>query len=818
MTTKENNSFLTRAAMTLLVGVFAILSSATEAWAQNDDEEEGIDYYDPTAETGQQMKKTTEWVVLSEGTLDYSDYVLGEEDTENWYYVDEDISIEENRLEVKGTVNIILKDGCTFEALRGIRVPQGSMLNIYAQKAGEGCGQLIASAEGSDDAAIGGNGGTIEMKSGEAAGTITIYGGHIAANGNIGGGNSCSKEEKDGDDFDEEEVAGEAGDGGDFGTITIYGGTISVTGSIGGGNGGEDGYDGSGSIILSWTNSTDIIHTHSFCGNIELLKDFVDNDDSEYEKGDGYSSDIFEDDITLKPLRKYTVTFAGYDPPCLEIDGISTPIRAGEEVTLLAINGYNVNTVTVTADDGTIVGVTRDYVDDSWSFTMPAQNVTITAEATRKYYNISWVQHVDINIDEDEMDPDKILEQVSGTYYMNGATIPFTVEVEDYLEIESVSVNYTDDNGVQEVSCIKVADGCYSFVMPEHDVTISVSCQQIAFMINYDEDYLEVSANATNVVTDGIVDYFMPEAEITVTSAYHSEGMVLKSLKVTQEGNIDVGCISDNNGSYTFVMPSANVAISACYAISLADATNNDDIISTAADSQKQLSVTLNNRTLHKNDLWNTLCLPFNLSAEQLADAACPLKDAVIMTLSSSEFAGGTLTLKFEAAESIEAGMPYIVKWKVADGAEGTTLDNPVFEGVTVYECDDDEAVETDYVDFIGSFSPVSLEANDKSSLYLSAGNTLYYPLESMNIGSCRAYFRLKNGITAGESATGVRAFVLDFSDEHEGEGTQGISEAEANSSRSSLSEWFTIDGRHFSGKPSVSGLYIHRGKKIVVP
>jgi hypothetical protein len=43
---------------------------------------------------------------------------------------------------------------------------------------------------------------------------------------------------------------------------------------------------------------------------------------------------------------------------------------------------------------------------------------------------------------------------------------------------------------------------------------------------------------------------------------------------------------------------------------------------------------------------------------------------------------------------------------------------------------------ETEYVDFIGAFSPVSLTANDKSVLYLGSNNTLYYPSAEMTIGA----------------------------------------------------------------------------------
>ena len=84
-------------------------------------------------------------------------------------------------------------------------------------------------------------------------------------------------------------------------------------------------------------------------------------------------------------------------------------------------------------------------------------------------------------------------------------------------------------------------------------------------------------------------------------------------------------------------------------------------------------AVKLADRTLYKDGDWNTLTLPFALSAAEIA--ASPLAGATIMTLdgTTSNLDGeGLLTLNFETAYdptiapsgSIVAGRPYIVKWK----------------------------------------------------------------------------------------------------------------------------------------------------------
>ena len=187
----------------------------------------------------------------------------------------------------------------------------------------------------------------------------------------------------------------------------------------------------------------------------------------------------------------------------------------------------------------------------------------------------------------------------------------------------------------------------------------------------------------------------------------------------------------------------------------------------------------------------------------QLAPAVVDGKPQ-LMTLKTSEFSGSTLTLNFEYATSIEAGKPYIIKW-----TSGGNRTNPSFSNVIIENVN--KAVATDYVTFAGFFSPVRLDANDKTVLYLGAGNKLYWPSANMTVGSCRAVFVL-NGLTAGDPAANARAFVLNFGDE-----STGITTTNYTNDTNSDGAWFTLDGRKLSQKPSQHGIYIKNGKKVVI-
>jgi len=196
------------------------------------------------------------------------------------------------------------------------------------------------------------------------------------------------------------------------------------------------------------------------------------------------------------------------------------------------------------------------------------------------------------------------------------------------------------------------------------------------------------------------------------------------------------------------------------------------------------------------------------------------LDGAVVKTLSSSDYDSktGILTLNFteESLTKIEAGKPYIVKWN-GDGTQNIV--SPIFKGVTISSTSATETDGSDWVDFVGTYSPTVIyeEDGEKHNLYLGNSNTLYYPTRTgFTVNACRAYFRLKNGLTAGEPSAPqqvlARAFVLNFGD---GE-PSAISTLRADTAPAADGT-YALDGRRLTGKPTAKGLYIVNGKKIII-
>ena len=237
---------------------------------------------------------------------------------------------------------------------------------------------------------------------------------------------------------------------------------------------------------------------------------------------------------------------------------------------------------------------------------------------------------------------------------------------------------------------------------------------------------------------------------------------------------------------------------------------NDADNATTISNWQSILTnVTLAGRTLTKSGDWNTLCLPFAVSAEQLAVSTNPLYGATIKELNAetSSLADGTLTLNFTDASSIEAGKPYIVKW-----ASGENVSNPLFEGVTI-TVTEPTAVEFSNANgsnckFVGQFKPFDINAgNIDEIIMLGSGSKLGYSKNARELKTFRAHFEVPGRAAA-------RAFVMNFGDEE----TTGIISVQGSGSMVNGSDaWYSLGGQRLQGAPTAKGVYIQNGRKVVV-
>lgn len=208
-----------------------------------------------------------------------------------------------------------------------------------------------------------------------------------------------------------------------------------------------------------------------------------------------------------------------------------------------------------------------------------------------------------------------------------------------------------------------------------------------------------------------------------------------------------------------------------------------NNAVGAAADVKVQLT-----RTLSK-DYWNTFCVPFPMTTEQIA--ATFGEGTKVTEYASTE---GT-TLNFTEATAITAGVPYLIK-------PANTTANPAIEGVTIAA--DDAQEEGSTYKFIGIYSPKAL-ATDGSELFIGTDSKLYSPAADKNtINGMRAYLKVPAGTKGarlnilGEMVTAIDGVSLNGNDEV---------------------KVFNLKGQRVGNttKGLAKGIYVVNGKKMVI-
>ena len=239
-----------------------------------------------------------------------------------------------------------------------------------------------------------------------------------------------------------------------------------------------------------------------------------------------------------------------------------------------------------------------------------------------------------------------------------------------------------------------------------------------------------------------------------------------------------------------------------------------------AAD--KYAVVNLKNRKLYKDGYWNTLTLPFSLSAEKLATTCLAGADIRKFERASWNGTNKALTLNFSDSNEgkIDAGVPYIIRWGTPETATGEVIEDPCFTNVEVTLTDqsvlddDDEynnyETESNDVRFQAVLGPTQLQAND-NMFVLGAKNKIYKVNNQMWVLATRAYL----DCYSNNDIAMAQEIVMDF-----GDGEQTTTRIEnvnvENSTRGiDLDGIFDLQGRRVENP--TKGLYIINGKKVII-
>ena len=269
---------------------------------------------------------------------------------------------------------------------------------------------------------------------------------------------------------------------------------------------------------------------------------------------------------------------------------------------------------------------------------------------------------------------------------------------------------------------------------------------------------------------------------VTITDATKDENIckyiVIKNVSITPSSKTGNATAKDKDGNTIAVFKSKQTYVAGDYDLMgnpsvyvttgakemvfssyAPDFTIDETADANAITAGENATVTIS-RTFNAN-AWNTLVLPFALSAEQLAEKFGT--DAKFANYTGTTVnADGTYTLNFATANALTANTPVFV-W----GANTDEIYE--FSGVKVVKGDATAAPGSAAFTFAGSYDKTTVKAGD---WFVSSDNKLYRALGTETMKPLRAVFRPVSAAAAkglsfsidGGEATGISAITADGS------------------------------------------------------
>lgn len=231
------------------------------------------------------------------------------------------------------------------------------------------------------------------------------------------------------------------------------------------------------------------------------------------------------------------------------------------------------------------------------------------------------------------------------------------------------------------------------------------------------------------------------------------------------------------------------VAYSKLPSIGLDESKDNAETILGNADKTVNVKLT---RTL-KADVWNTFCVPFDVTV-----AGSPLEDATIKQIASVTEKDDGAVINFEnVPATLEAGKAYLVR-------TATAIVNPTFNGVTVKNVVPTNCSGNEKYQLIGIYSPLNIDASLYGKVFgINNQDKLAKVKENTSIKGMRAYFLLANSATAAKLNFGGELTGIDAVDNGEAVMTGKV---------------YNLNGQYVGNSLEglKKGVYVVNGKKVL--
>lgn len=284
------------------------------------------------------------------------------------------------------------------------------------------------------------------------------------------------------------------------------------------------------------------------------------------------------------------------------------------------------------------------------------------------------------------------------------------------------------------------------------------------------------------------------------------QGYVITAISITDNNNgksklVTIGENKDNSdwtgsaqsvqitATGSAVLETMTVAYSKLPSIDLDESQNNAETIS--GNAAKTVNVKLT-RTL-KADVWNTFCVPFDVTVE-----GSPLEGATIKQIASVEEKTDGAVINFkDAPATLEAGKAYLVR-------TATAIVNPTFNGVTVKNVVPTNCSRNENYQLIGIYSPKNIDASLYGKVFgINNQDKLAKVMKDTSIKGMRAYFLLANSATAAKLNFGGELTGIDAVDNGEAVMTGKV---------------YNLNGQYVGNSLEglKKGVYVVNGKKVL--
>ena len=753
-----------------------------------------------------------EYTVLESSNEQFADY--GTYGQENWYVVSGNVTFDGQLRFNDSHSHLIVCDGAHLTASAPVASEDAIYgynggITIYGQTLGTG---TITANGASNGCGIG------------SGSNITINGGTIIATGMYGFYSFSDIIINRGT------VTVTGTDNGihaDGNNVTINGGIVNATGGIVGIYAGK-------TITLGWTNPTDRITVSSYAvGDIIASGHYyirVKNGQTLTDGTNGYSGTLY--DINNGTITGDASVLAGQTlQPCCSItlpahviatgvisqNGTTAYALPAADITLSAEANFALANVEVNGNSAT------DNGDGTWSFTMPAEDVTVTATVSVPYidadgttqYCASYtlIESSQYNVSLGSINNDEAWYVVpagevtiSGQLYCSGKAVHLILCDGAELTV----TNSSSSNVVKTPYSLTIYGQSAQSGRLTATATGSAGCGIMANEgdITVNGGIISATSNGQSGIEAQFGSVTINRGSVTATS---NSGSFSYGIQANNNVTINGGIVSatgNSDGIYAFggtITLGWTNATDRIYASSY----NRNPVVKsgqTFTDGTNAYSGSVNSSNIAGMTLQPAVALAMNGAGimTYASPYALDLSNVNAYVVSSYSNTNSTLTLSkvteapantgllLKTKEDSQKGKTVALPLKASAEAIASNLLVGVTDGATVVPQTDG-----DYTNFILAKGKYGID---------------WYTLsEAGAIGANKAYLQL---LTA-DLTNFAREFTWVYDD---GETTEMNEELRMKNEEFNATGWYTLEGRKLDGKPTKKGLYIHNGRKVLVP